>query len=79
MDERVVAQHVRRSRSRSKPARPTGGAPAAAALPAALRRLAQGHALAPVKWAAGEAGPAWFCGCKQTGSEPLCDGTHKAL
>jgi CDGSH-type Zn-finger protein len=21
----------------------------------------------------------WFCGCKQTGGKPYCDGTHNSL
>ena len=49
------------------------------ACPAILRRIAYEHTFAPLKWVAGEAGPVWFCACKQTRSAQLCDGSHKAL
>jgi CDGSH-type Zn-finger protein len=32
-----------------------------------------------VSWTAEKDGKAWFCGCKQTGKSPMCDGKHKAL
>jgi len=32
-----------------------------------------------VKYTAEKDGKVWFCGCKQSGKKPLCDGTHKTL
>jgi CDGSH-type Zn-finger protein len=31
-----------------------------------------------MKYTAAESGRLWFCACKQTGSPPLCDGSHNA-
>jgi CDGSH-type Zn-finger protein len=30
-----------------------------------------------VKYKAGETRKVFFCGCKATGGQPLCDGSHK--
>jgi CDGSH-type Zn-finger protein len=32
-----------------------------------------------VKWDATESKTVYFCGCKQSGKAPLCDGAHKSL
>ena len=39
----------------------------------------KGTGLAPMAYAAEQAGKVWFCGCKATTKSPLCDGTHKKL
>jgi len=31
-----------------------------------------------LRYTAEKDGRLWFCGCKQTGRAPLCDGRHKA-
>ncbi|MFB1036748.1 MAG: CDGSH iron-sulfur domain-containing protein, partial [Sinobacterium sp.] len=31
----------------------------------------------PVKYTATESKKVYFCGCKLTASQPLCDGSHK--
>ncbi|MEE3169348.1 MAG: CDGSH iron-sulfur domain-containing protein, partial [Pseudomonadota bacterium] len=33
----------------------------------------------PVRFEAEKKEWVWFCGCKQTGHAPLCDGSHKHL
>jgi centrin-1 len=33
----------------------------------------------PIKYVAEETRTVWFCGCKQTSSPPMCDGTHTSL
>jgi len=35
--------------------------------------------ITPVAWKAGKTGPSYFCGCKQSKNEPLCDGSHAKL
>jgi CDGSH-type Zn-finger protein len=32
-----------------------------------------------VQWTAPKTTQVWFCVCKQTGTAPLCNGTHKTL
>jgi CDGSH-type Zn-finger protein len=32
-----------------------------------------------VKFEATESKKAWFCACKHTAHQPMCDGTHKSL
>jgi CDGSH-type Zn-finger protein len=32
-----------------------------------------------VKFEATESKKAWFCACKRSAHQPLCDGTHKSL
>jgi CDGSH iron-sulfur domain-containing protein 3 len=46
---------------------------------AVLRRIASGHGFAPVQFTVDERKKLWLCGCKQTGTAPYCDGTHKSL
>jgi CDGSH iron-sulfur domain-containing protein 3 len=47
---------------------------------AVLRWLAQGHALRSLMpYTADAERTLYFCGCKQTGSAPLCDGSHNRL
>jgi CDGSH-type Zn-finger protein len=31
----------------------------------------------PVRYEAEESGKVFFCGCKATANQPLCDGSHK--
>ena len=38
-----------------------------------------GSDFAPVKYTAGTTQTVFFCGCKSTGTAPLCDGTHNGL
>ena len=46
---------------------------------AVLRRLAQGHRI-PAAGMEGEATEeVWFCACKRSSHQPLCDGSHKTL
>jgi CDGSH-type Zn-finger protein len=45
--------------------------------PAVLRRLAQGTEFRPVQYTAGATEKVFFCGCKHTAGQPMCDGTHK--
>jgi CDGSH iron-sulfur domain-containing protein 3 len=39
----------------------------------------QGTGFAPVQFTVDERKKLWLCGCKQTGTAPYCDGTHKSL
>ena len=32
-----------------------------------------------MKLSLSEARKVWLCGCKRTGGEPFCDGTHNSL
>jgi CDGSH-type Zn-finger protein len=38
-----------------------------------------GSGFAPVQFTVDERKQLWLCGCKQTGTAPYCDGTHKSL
>jgi CDGSH-type Zn-finger protein len=33
----------------------------------------------PLAYTADVTGTKWFCGCKHSGTKPMCDGTHKKL
>ena len=38
-----------------------------------------GTNFSPVKWVADKTGTKYFCACKQTASQPGCDGSHNKL
>ena len=38
-----------------------------------------GSGFAPVQFTVDERKQLWVCGCKQTGTAPYCDSTHKSL
>jgi CDGSH-type Zn-finger protein len=47
---------------------------------AILRPLTHGQPiLAAVEFKAEESGTIPFCGCKNSGNKPRCDGTHRSL
>jgi len=39
----------------------------------------KGSEFSPCQFTLSETQKAWLCGCKQTGSPPYCNGTHKKL
>ncbi|MGZ6000006.1 MAG: CDGSH iron-sulfur domain-containing protein, partial [Rhizomicrobium sp.] len=39
----------------------------------------KGSEFTPVEYKADATKTVWFCGCKNTKSAPLCDGSHNAL
>ena len=39
----------------------------------------KGSDFKPVEYQAQESGTLYLCGCKRTGNNPLCDGTHQTL
>ena len=57
----------------------TGGAPAAKRQPAVLRRPHKRQRLYPGRIQGGRDGTIPFCGCKNSGKKPRCDGTHRSL
>jgi len=46
---------------------------------AVLRWLAQGTEFRPQEWKATANEEVWFCACKRSQHQPLCDGSHKTL
>ena len=46
---------------------------------AVLRRLAQGYAVRAARMESAKDEEAYFCACKRSSHQPLCDGSHKAL
>jgi CDGSH-type Zn-finger protein len=63
----------------SKRGRHIGGAPAAnprTSLSATEHKTTE---IVPVAWTAQKTGKSFFCGCKHSKTEPLCDGSHAKL
>jgi CDGSH-type Zn-finger protein len=46
---------------------------------AVLRRIAKGTEFRPQEWKAEGNEEVWFCACKRSQHQPLCDGSHKTL
>jgi hypothetical protein len=38
-----------------------------------------GGLLVPAQYECTETGAVWFCGCRQSRNQPLCDGSHNSL
>jgi len=47
--------------------------------PAALRGSHKDTGFVPVAYTASLTGEVYFCGCKASKNNPLCDGSHKSL
>ena len=65
--------------SPSRPASAISGAPAGERQSPFCDGSHQAHRLTPVPFTAAATEGVWLCGCKSTGGEPFCDGTHASL
>jgi CDGSH-type Zn-finger protein len=60
----------------SKRGKLIGGAPAANLRNSLFVMARTRRRIVPLAWTAEKTGKSFFCGCKQSKTEPLCDGTH---